>query len=64
MTYTIFVQTDNAGKLHFKGVKEYSEEGSYIKFKDERTQRILLYPILKTQIEEDPKSKEAPNGSD
>ena len=50
MTYKIFVSTER-GNLTFKGVKSYSEEGSFIRFKDEVTKRILMYPILKSQIE-------------
>jgi len=50
-TYNIFVHTENSGKLTFKGVKSYEEEGSFLKFKDERTERLLLYPTIKCQIE-------------
>ncbi len=51
MTYTIFIHTERAGTLVFKGVKEYSEEGSFIKFRDERKDKVFLYPSIKAQIE-------------
>lgn len=51
MTYKIFIQTENKGILVFKNVKSYSEEGSFIKFEDSLTKRILMYPISKSQIE-------------
>ncbi len=51
MKYTIFVHTERAGTLVFKSVKSYSEEGSFLKFTDERTDRTLLYPSRNCQIE-------------
>ena len=51
MTYKIFIQTTNAGRLTFKGVLSYSEEGSFIQFTDQKTKRVLMYPIVNCQIE-------------
>lgn len=51
MTYKIFIHTERSGTLVFKGVKSYEEEGSFLKFKDERTDKIFLYPIINTQIQ-------------
>ncbi len=53
MTYKIFVHTPNAGILVFKNVKEYSEEGSFIKFVDVVTEKTKLFPIENCQIEVD-----------
>jgi len=53
MTYKIFITTERAGKLVYKGVKSYSEEGSFIRFKDEKTSEVKLYPILRAEIIEE-----------
>ena len=50
MTYRIFVNTLN-GKYVYKNVEEYTEEGSFLKFKDSLTKKIFLYPISNCQIE-------------
>lgn len=51
MTYRIFIHTERTGNLVFKGVKDFSEEGSFIRFKDELTGKIRLFPIINCQIE-------------